>query len=204
MAYTFLVLQYGAIGKGKIPTFHHSKLLQEELYMCSGIHLRVIKQERENRREEAKHSLCCDRRKNHSFHIGSGDLMALEWVVLGYAAGAEAVMVLLLTIPGLDALRKGLVTVTRNLLKPFMSVVPFCLFLLMDIYWKYENRPSCEGDSCTPSEHLRHQKSIMKSQRNALLIAAALLFYWLLYSVTNLIVRIEQLNQRLERLKNRD
>ncbi|KAF8040193.1 hypothetical protein BT93_B2428 [Corymbia citriodora subsp. variegata] len=131
--------------------------------------------------------------------------MALEWVVLGYAAGAEAIMVLLLTLPGLDGLRKGLVAVTRNLLKPFLSVVPFCLFLLMDIYWKYETRPKCEFDaSCTPSEHLRHQKSIMKSQRNALLIAAALVFYWLLYSVTHLVVRIEQLNQRVERLKARD
>ncbi|XP_004503366.1 uncharacterized protein [Cicer arietinum] len=127
--------------------------------------------------------------------------MALEWVVLGYAAAAEAIMVILLTIPGLDALRKGLIAVTKNLLKPFLSVVPFCLFLLMDIYWKYETRPSCEGDSCTPTEHLRHQKSIMKSQRNALLIAAALLFYWLLYSVTNLVVKIDHLNQRLERLK---
>ncbi|KAG5240509.1 hypothetical protein OIU76_013886 [Salix suchowensis] len=127
--------------------------------------------------------------------------MALEWVVLGYAAGAEAVMVLLLTIPGLDGLRKGLIAVTRNLLKPFMSVVPFCLFLLMDIYWKYETRPDCEGESCSPTEHLRHQKSIMKSQRNALLIGAALIFYWLLYSVTHLVVKIEQLKLRVERLK---
>ncbi|KAJ9153056.1 hypothetical protein P3X46_026545 [Hevea brasiliensis] len=121
--------------------------------------------------------------------------MALEWVLLGYAAGAEAIMVLLLTIP-----------VTRNLLKPFPSVVPFCLFLLMDIYWKYETRPSCRGDSCTTSEHLSQQKSIMKSQRNALLIAVALAFYWQLYSVTNLVVKIEQLNQRIEseRLKNKD
>ncbi|KAJ8447701.1 hypothetical protein Cgig2_031755 [Carnegiea gigantea] len=125
--------------------------------------------------------------------------MALEWVVLGYAAAAEAIMVMLLTIPGLDGLRKGLIVVTRNLLKPFLSVVPFCLFLLMDIYWKYETRPSCEADSCTPSEHLRHQKSIMKSQRNLLLIAAALVFYWVLYSVTALVVKIDQLNQRIER-----
>ncbi|GAB2296948.1 hypothetical protein Dimus_031051 [Dionaea muscipula] len=130
--------------------------------------------------------------------------MALEWVVLGYAAFAEAIMVVLLTLPGLDGLRKGLIAVTRNLLKPFLSVVPFCLFLLMDIYWKYETRPTCEADSCTPSEHLRHQKSIMKSQRNALLIAAALLFYWILYSVTALVVKIEQLNQRIERLKSRE
>ncbi|GAB2279956.1 hypothetical protein Dimus_014592 [Dionaea muscipula] len=128
--------------------------------------------------------------------------MALEWVVLGYAAGAEAIMVLLLTLPGLDGLRKGLIAVTRNLLKPFLSIVPFCLFLLMDIYWKYENRPSCAADSCTPTEYMRHQKSIMKSQRNALLIAAALLFYWILYSVTALVVKIEQLNQRIERFKS--
>ncbi|KVH96215.1 hypothetical protein Ccrd_001702 [Cynara cardunculus var. scolymus] len=100
--------------------------------------------------------------------------MALEWVVLGYAAAAEAVMVLLLTVPGLGPLRKGLVAVIRNLLKPFLSIVPFCLFLFMDIYWKYENRPSCASDSCTPTEHLRHQKSIMKSQRNMLLIVSAL------------------------------
>jgi hypothetical protein len=148
-------------------------------------------------------SLLCKKstQKQKSQKARNPDLeeMALEWVVLGYAAAAEAIMVLLLTIPGLDGLRKGLIAVTRNLLKPFLSVVPFCLFLLMDIYWKYETRPSCETpESCTPAEYLRHQKSIIKSQRNALLIAAALVFYWLLYSVTALVVRIEQLNQRLK------
>ncbi|PKA57849.1 hypothetical protein AXF42_Ash015227 [Apostasia shenzhenica] len=131
--------------------------------------------------------------------------MALEWVVLGYAAGAEAVMLLLLTVPGLGRLRTGLVTVVRNSLKPMLSVVPFCLFLLMDIYWKYETRPTCDQEhACTPTEHLRHQKSIMKSQRNALLIASALLLYWLLFSVTNLVVRLEQLSQRVEKLKRQD
>ena len=45
---------------------------------------------------------------------------------------------------------------------------------------------------------------MMKSQRNALLIAAALVFYWILYSVTNLVVKIEHLNQRIERLRNKD
>ncbi|CAL9117745.1 unnamed protein product [Musa textilis] len=127
--------------------------------------------------------------------------MALEWVVLGYTAGAEAIMLLFLTLPGLDGLRRGLVTVIRSALKPLLSVVPFCLFLLADIYWKYETRPTCEQESCTPSEHIRHQKSIMKSQRNALLIASALLLYWLLFSVTSLVVRIDQLNQRIEKLK---
>ena len=128
--------------------------------------------------------------------------MALEWVVLGYAAAAEAVMVLLLTVPGLGPLRKGLVAVIRKLLKPFLSIVPFCLFLFMDIYWKYEHRPNCEAESCTPTEHLRHQKSIMKSQRNMLLIVSALVFYWLLFSVTHLVVKIDQLNSRVDKLKN--
>ncbi|KAG6400833.1 hypothetical protein SASPL_137677 [Salvia splendens] len=125
--------------------------------------------------------------------------MALEWVVLGYAAAAEAIMLLSLTLPGLDPIRKGLITVTQGLLKPFLSIVPFCLFLLMDIYWKYETGPTCESDSCSPSEHLRHQKSIMKSQRNALLIASALVFYWLLYSVTALVVKINRLKNRIEK-----
>ncbi|XP_077240016.1 uncharacterized protein LOC143880922 [Tasmannia lanceolata] len=130
--------------------------------------------------------------------------MALEWVVVGYAAGAEAIMLLLLTLPGLDRLRKGLVAVTRNALKPLFSVVPFCLFLIMAIYWKYETMPCCRGRSCTPTEFLRHQKSIMKSQRNALLIAAVLIFYWLLFSVTNLVLRFEQLKAHVEKLKNDD
>ncbi|KAJ0987247.1 hypothetical protein J5N97_005603 [Dioscorea zingiberensis] len=131
--------------------------------------------------------------------------MALEWVVLGYAAAAEAIMLLLITLPLLGGLRKGLISVVRSALKPMLSIVPFCLFLLMDIYWKYETRPTCDQEhACTPTEHLRHQKSIMKSQRNALLIASALVLYWLLFAVTNLVVKTEQLNQRLEKLKRQD
>ncbi|KAL8133881.1 uncharacterized protein LOC141712700 [Apium graveolens] len=129
--------------------------------------------------------------------------MALEWVLLGYTAAAEAVMLILLTIP-INPLRRGLITVTQNLLKPLLSVIPFCLFLLMDIYWKYETRPTCENHTCSPSEHLRHQKSIIKSQRNALLIAAAALFYWLLFSVTSLIVKVDLLDKRVQKLKNQD
>lgn len=128
--------------------------------------------------------------------------MALEWVILAYVAAAEATMVLLLTIPaGLNPLRKGIIAVTRNLLKPFLSVVPLCLFLLLDIYWKYETRPKCE-ESCSPSEVMRHQKSVIKSQRNGLLIAATLMFYWMLFSVTRLLVKTEQLSERVERMKS--
>lgn len=129
--------------------------------------------------------------------------MALEWVMLGYAAAAEAVMLLLLTLPGLDPLRKGLLSVTKALLRPFLSIVPFCVFLLLDIYWKYETRPTCNSPgACTPSESLRHQKSIMKSQRNGTLIASALLFYWVLYSMTNLVGRVEELKYRVQKLKD--
>lgn len=132
--------------------------------------------------------------------------MALEWVVLSYVAAAEATMVLLLTLPRtLNPLHNGVVSVTRNLLKPFLTVVPFCLFLLLDIYWKYETRPRCKSpESCSPSEMMRHQKSALKSQRNALLIAAALMLYWMLFSVTRLALKEEQLSERVVRLENRD
>nr|DAD45854.1 TPA_asm: hypothetical protein HUJ06_004084 [Nelumbo nucifera] len=98
--------------------------------------------------------------------------MALEWVVLGYVAAAEAIMLLL---------------TSSNL---FLAVIPFCLFLLMDIYWKYETCPAYEGQSCTPTEHFRHQKSNMKSQRN------------LLYSITHHVLQLDQLHQCIEKLKN--
>ncbi|KAJ0981274.1 hypothetical protein J5N97_009529 [Dioscorea zingiberensis] len=131
--------------------------------------------------------------------------MALEWVVLGYAAAAEAVMLLVITLPGLGRLRKGLIIVVRPILKPLLSVVPFCLFLLMDIYWKYETRPTCDQEhACTPTEHLRHEKSTLKSQRNAILIASALVLYWLLFAVINLAVKINQIEQRIENLKRQD
>ncbi|CAM8975657.1 unnamed protein product [Rhodiola kirilowii] len=57
--------------------------------------------------------------------------------------------------------------------RSWRSSLSACFF--MDIYWKYENRSTCESiESCTPHEHLRHQKLIMKSQCNTLLIASAL------------------------------
>ncbi|CAA2956284.1 uncharacterized protein LOC111377460 [Olea europaea var. sylvestris] len=132
--------------------------------------------------------------------------MALEWVVLSYAAAAEAMMVLLLTLPPtMNPLRKGVISVTRNLLKPFLSVIPFCLFLLMDIYWKYETRPSCSSpESCNPTDLMRHQKSVLKSQRNTLLIASALVLYWLLFAVTHLVSQAEMLNERVEKAMNKD
>ncbi|CAH1452300.1 unnamed protein product [Lactuca virosa] len=74
-------------------------------------------------------------------------------------------MIIFLTLPDLDALRKGLIIVTTSLLKPFLSDVPFCLFFLAVIYWKYESMPNYESQNCSPSEHLHYQKLINKSQR---------------------------------------
>ncbi|KAM0010080.1 putative B-cell receptor-associated protein [Helianthus debilis subsp. tardiflorus] len=68
------------------------------------------------------------------FSLNKPPTMALELVVLGYTMAAKAIMILLLTLPGLHSFRKGLFTVTTSLLKPFISVVPFCLFLLANIY----------------------------------------------------------------------
>ncbi|CAA7054839.1 unnamed protein product [Microthlaspi erraticum] len=49
----------------------------------------------------------------------------------------------------------------------------------------------------------QYQKSNnMKSKPNALLIASTLVLYWILYNVRNLVVRIEQLNQRIKRSSN--
>ncbi|CAA7055529.1 unnamed protein product [Microthlaspi erraticum] len=131
---------------------------------------------------------------------------SLVAIGLGCVTSVEVIMVILLTIPLPNFLRKGLISVARCLLKPFITITPFCFFLLMDIYWKYETRPSCDvvDDSCTLLEHLRHQKSNVTSQRNGLLVASALVFYWLLYSVTKIVDRNNQLNQMVERLKSKD
>ncbi|KAK9982956.1 hypothetical protein SO802_032481 [Lithocarpus litseifolius] len=53
--------------------------------------------------------------------------MALEWVVLGYAAAAEVIMVLFLTVPGLEGLRNVLIAVANDLLKQFLFIFPFSL-----------------------------------------------------------------------------
>lgn len=90
------------------------------------------------------------------FNMKKSIKTTLKWVVLCYVASVEAVVIILLTLPDLDALRKGLIIVAISLLKPFLPVVPVCLFLLANIYWKYELMPNYEFHNCLPSEHLRH------------------------------------------------
>eukprot|EP00250_Pteridium_aquilinum_P006919 c16745_g1_i1 orf=152-547(+) len=129
--------------------------------------------------------------------------MALEWALLAYTVGAEAIILLLVTVPGLERIRKGIIGVARSCLQPLMAVIPFCLFLLLDIYWKFEHMPKCAGPECSAAEHIKHSKSMMKSQRNAILVLAALLLYWLLYCVTHMLVQIDRLNQQVKQLKQR-
>ncbi|XP_073109473.1 uncharacterized protein [Elaeis guineensis] len=101
--------------------------------------------------------------------------MELGWVLLGYAVAAEAVMLLLLTIPGLESLR---------------------------VYWQCVCWPAVASEhGCTHSDNLQHEKSLVESNLNAILIATAFLLYWLLFSITNLLVRVHQLGQQLETLK---
>ncbi|XP_059069601.1 uncharacterized protein LOC131029362 [Cryptomeria japonica] len=130
--------------------------------------------------------------------------MALQWVVLGFVAISEAMILFVLTMPGLDRLRKGMIKLSRSALQPLLTVVPFSLFLLMDMYWKYEVSPTCEGHACSTVEHLRHQRSLLKIQRNALLVLASLLFYWLIFHVTHLLVRLEQMNGQIKKLEDLD
>ncbi|CAM6120030.1 unnamed protein product [Calypogeia fissa] len=119
--------------------------------------------------------------------------MALEWIGIGLVAGAEAVLLLLMTLPALQGLRKGMIHVAQSMLQPMLAGVPLALFLALDIYWKIRNMPPMQGH---PGELERNSKMIFKSQRNALLVFCALFFYWLLYRVTRMLIRLEHLEQQ--------
>ncbi|GLJ04658.1 hypothetical protein SUGI_0000770 [Cryptomeria japonica] len=130
--------------------------------------------------------------------------MALEWGILGVAAGVELLLLLVITLPGAQSLRKTLISFSRASLRPLLTVVPFSCFLLMDIYWKYDHLPTCEGSECTSYELDRHYKSVLKMQRNLLLVGGALVLYWLLYRVTFMLVCMEQLHLQVKKFKDAD
>ncbi|EFJ16535.1 hypothetical protein SELMODRAFT_407584 [Selaginella moellendorffii] len=130
--------------------------------------------------------------------------MALEWGALALVVAAEGILLLFATFPGSHKFVKGIVAVLRSALQPLLSIVPFALFLLLDLYWKYENHPRCEGPSCTIVEREHHAKSQMKSQRNLLLVIAALFLYWVLYRVTAMLVRIDHLQRKTKIQKDGD
>ena len=57
--------------------------------------------------------------------------MALQWMKLGGATAAEAVMALLLTVRYPAALRRRLLVIVSSLLQPALGIVPFAAFQLL-------------------------------------------------------------------------
>lgn len=64
--------------------------------------------------------------------------MALQWVLMGSVAILEAVILVFLSLPLPQALRKRTVWVVENSLQPMLAVVPFAIFQLTG---KYLTRP---------------------------------------------------------------
>ncbi|KAJ7525315.1 hypothetical protein O6H91_17G045200 [Diphasiastrum complanatum] len=128
--------------------------------------------------------------------------MALEWGAIAVVVAAEALLLIFVTFPGSHRLRKGIISVSKSALQPLMSLVPFALFLLLDIYWKYEHHLKCEGSLCSALEREHYEKSMIKSQRNLLLVLSSLLLYWLLYRVTHMLIRVDYLYQQVKKLKD--
>ena len=57
--------------------------------------------------------------------------MALQWMMLGGATAAEAVLALLLTVRYPAALRRRLLVIVSSLLQPALGIVPFAAFQLL-------------------------------------------------------------------------
>lgn len=62
------------------------------------------------------------------FNMKKSIKTTLKWVVLCYVASVEAVVIILLTLPDLDALRKGLIIVAISLLNRSFLLYPFVSF----------------------------------------------------------------------------
>lgn len=127
--------------------------------------------------------------------------MALEWAVLGVVAAFEAILLILITFPGFTILRRQLIALSKAALQPLLAVVPYCFFLMLEIYWQWENMPECSGSPCNVPEQDRLNKNAMRSQRNMLLVVATLLLYWILFRVTAILVRVEASNVQINKLK---
>jgi hypothetical protein len=60
--------------------------------------------------------------------------MALQWVMLGVVAGAEALILLLLSAPLPRDVSKQALEFVKRILQPGLAVVPFALFQLLGIW----------------------------------------------------------------------
>jgi hypothetical protein len=129
--------------------------------------------------------------------------MALQWMLLGVVAGAEAVVLFLLTAPLPRPLAQQVVEFVRKILQPGFAIIPFAVFQLLEIYWKNEHRINCAKDVCTTLERDRFQRSVFKSERNTLLAIAAVLLYWLIFRVTKLQQDVLQADERKDNIAKR-
>ncbi|CAH9109084.1 unnamed protein product [Cuscuta europaea] len=127
--------------------------------------------------------------------------MALQWMILTYVVAAEAAIAILLTLPSPKALKSRIVSLISLSLQPLLFIVPFAAFQLLDIYWKNEHRLMCAGETCTATERDRYEKSIYKSQRNAILCLAACLLYWSIHRVCSYHKDIQKMEEIEKRCK---
>ncbi|XP_077240024.1 uncharacterized protein LOC143880930 [Tasmannia lanceolata] len=128
--------------------------------------------------------------------------MALQWLILTYVVAAEASIALLLTIPFPKLVKSRIVALISLILQPAISIVPFAVFQIMDIYWKNEHRLMCTSEICTAAERDRYEKTIFKAQRNVILCAAACLLYWCVHRVCRYYKEIHDLEEVEKRYKN--
>ncbi|KAK6148006.1 hypothetical protein DH2020_018918 [Rehmannia glutinosa] len=128
--------------------------------------------------------------------------MALQWMILAYVVAAEAAVAILLTLPSPKAVKSRIVSLISLNLQPSLFIIPFSAFQLLDIYWKNEHRLMCTGEICTAAERDRYEKSIYKSQRNAVLCTAACLLYWCIYRICKYYREIQSMEEVEKRYKD--
>ncbi|CAI5959283.1 unnamed protein product [Closterium sp. NIES-65] len=107
--------------------------------------------------------------------------------------GLEALLLFLVSLPLPRPLISRFVPLVLAALQPLLAVVPFCLFFLLDVYWKYEFRMDCRGGACTSADRDRYQKSVIKSQRNFILGLFGIYLYWVLYRYCVLSMKVNRL-----------
>eukprot|EP00271_Cylindrocystis_brebissonii_P013449 TRINITY_DN33292_c0_g1_i1.p1 TRINITY_DN33292_c0_g1~~TRINITY_DN33292_c0_g1_i1.p1 ORF type:complete len:130 (-),score=16.52 TRINITY_DN33292_c0_g1_i1:270-659(-) len=129
--------------------------------------------------------------------------MSLAWTICSFVASFEAGVLLMLSIPMVHVIRSKTIPLLDKFLQPLLFVVPFGLFQLLDVIWKYEfEMPPCSEPGCTPMDHERFQRKACRNERNLLLSLSVVFFYWLLYRMTK--IHVSVLKMEAEAKKRKD